>query len=175
MRMRYTYPALLSVFALIAVLTVVDLAADLEEGARLLHVTVELSVIVASVGSAALVVRYLFLQLREARAEASDLSIRLQSTHNEAQRWRREAQDLLKGLGAAMDRQFEAWGLTIAEKEVALLLLKGLTHKEIAGIRDVSEATARQQARAVYRKAGVAGRRELAAFFLEDLALPLQR
>ncbi len=39
-------------------------------------------------------------------------------------------------------------------------------------LRGISEATTRQQARAVYRKAGVAGRNDLAAFFLEDLALP---
>jgi DNA-binding NarL/FixJ family response regulator len=55
---------------------------------------------------------------------------------------------------------------------VASLLLKGLSHKEIAEVRRVSEATARQQARAVYKKAGLSGRNELAAFFLEDLLLP---
>ena len=53
-----------------------------------------------------------------------------------------------------------------------MLLLKGLSHKEVALARAISDATARQQAVAVYRKAGVAGRSELAAFFLEDLALP---
>ncbi len=39
--------------------------------------------------------------------------------------------------------------------------------------RDVTEATARQQARSVYRKAGLTGRHDLAAFFLEDLLLPI--
>jgi DNA-binding NarL/FixJ family response regulator len=62
--------------------------------------------------------------------------------------------------------------LSPAEKEVALLLLKGLAHKEIAQARSITEATARQQARAVYKKAGLAGRNDLAAFFLEDLLLP---
>jgi DNA-binding NarL/FixJ family response regulator len=52
-------------------------------------------------------------------------------------------------------------------------LLKGLSHKEVAIIRDVSDATIRQQARSIYQKAGVAGRHELAAFFLEDLTLPI--
>jgi hypothetical protein len=42
----------------------------------------------------------------------------------------------------------------------------------VPSIRAVSEATARQQAAAVYRKAGVAGRHDLAAFFLEDLLAP---
>ena len=39
----------------------------------------------------------------------------------------------------------------------------------------VTEATARQQARAVYKKAGLSGRNDLAAFSLEDLWLPGER
>jgi DNA-binding CsgD family transcriptional regulator len=72
----------------------------------------------------------------------------------------------------AIDVQLERWSLSPAEKETALLLLKGLGHKEIAQVLDKSERTVRQQAMAVYRKAGLAGRAELAAFFLEDLLLP---
>jgi DNA-binding CsgD family transcriptional regulator len=44
--------------------------------------------------------------------------------------------------------------------------------KEIADARGTAERTARQQALAVYRKAGLGGRAELSAFFLEDLLLP---
>ncbi|MEY3046615.1 MAG: hypothetical protein RL242_3457, partial [Pseudomonadota bacterium] len=53
-----------------------------------------------------------------------------------------------------------------------LLLLKGLSFKEIAELRQTSERTVRQQAGEVYRKSGLGGRNELAAFFLEDLLLP---
>jgi len=87
-------------------------------------------------------------------------------------RWRAEAEEALRGLGAAIDRQFERWGLSPAEREVALHLLKGLSLKDAALERKTSERTVRQQALAVYRKAGLAGRAELAAFFLEDLLLP---
>jgi DNA-binding NarL/FixJ family response regulator len=59
-----------------------------------------------------------------------------------------------------------------AEREVGLLLLKGLSHKEIAGVLDKSERTVRQQSLGIYKKAGLAGRAELSAFFLEDLLLP---
>jgi len=68
-----------------------------------------------------------------------------------------------------------ASALTPAEREIALLLLKGLSHKEIATIRSVSETTVRQQARSLYRKAGLSGRNELAAFFLEDLLGPREQ
>ncbi|MFA9412961.1 MAG: helix-turn-helix transcriptional regulator [Deltaproteobacteria bacterium] len=46
--------------------------------------------------------------------------------------------------------------------------------KEVASVRSVSDATARQQVRAVYKKAGLSGRHDLAAFFLEDLMLPAE-
>ncbi|HET7294732.1 MAG TPA: helix-turn-helix transcriptional regulator [Vicinamibacteria bacterium] len=71
-----------------------------------------------------------------------------------------------------MDRQFERWGLTEAECEVAVLLLKGLSHKEIAQQRGTGDGTVRQQALSVYQKSGADGRAGLAAFFLQDLALP---
>lgn len=87
----------------------------------------------------------------------------------EASSWRQEARDALVGLSDAIDRQFTRWELTQAEREVALLLLKGLSHKEIATVRGTSERTVRQQSLTVYRKSEVAGRAELSAFFLEDL------
>ena len=83
-----------------------------------------------------------------------------------------EAESLLRGVGEQIDRQFEEWDLTAAEQEVALLMLKGLRHKEIASVRDTSERTVRQQALAIYKKAGLDGRTDLAAFFLEDLLQP---
>jgi DNA-binding CsgD family transcriptional regulator len=64
--------------------------------------------------------------------------------------------------------QFEAWGLTRSEQEVALLLLKGLSLQEIAAVRDTREKTVRQHASHVYGKAGLEGRHALAAWFLED-------
>jgi DNA-binding NarL/FixJ family response regulator len=121
--------------------------------------------------------RKLVLALRQKRAaedEARRLAERLEVTAADATRWRNEARDLLAGLGAALDQQFDRWGLSPAEKEVGLLLLKGLSHKEVATTRSVTEATARQQARSLYKKAGLAGRHDLAAFFLEDLMLPTE-
>ncbi len=91
----------------------------------------------------------------------------------QGQRWREDARTLLKGLGDAIDEQFTRWNLTEAEREVALLLLKGLSLKEIAQIRSTSERTIRAQAQSLYGKAGVTGRAALSAFFLEDLLAPI--
>ncbi len=47
--------------------------------------------------------------------------------------------------------------------------------KEVAEIRGTVEKTARAQSMSIYSKAGLSGRSELAAFFLEDLLLPTQK
>ncbi|WP_370693518.1 helix-turn-helix transcriptional regulator [Pseudoalteromonas sp. 1_MG-2023] len=49
-----------------------------------------------------------------------------------------------------------------------MLLLKGLSFKEISAIRHTKEKTVRQQASVIYSKANVEGRHEFAAWFLED-------
>lgn len=97
----------------------------------------------------------------------------LEMARLQGQQWRSEARTLLNGLGDAIDEQFKRWNLTEAEREVALLLLKGLSLKEIAQVRSTSERTIRAQARALYGKAGVTGRASLSAFFLEDLLAPI--
>ncbi len=91
----------------------------------------------------------------------------------QGERWRSEARTLLTGLGEAIDAQFTRWNLTDAEREVALLLLKGLSLKEVAAVRAATERTIRAQAQAIYAKAGVSGRASLSAFFLEDLLAPM--
>ena len=90
----------------------------------------------------------------------------------EAERWRAESRRHVDGLAKAIDQQLSRWHLSAAEKEVAFLLLKGYGLKEIARARNTSEKTARAQSAAIYAKAGLSGRSELAAFFLEDLLVP---
>lgn len=138
---------------------------------------------------AAVIGALVLLDLGEARYRTlGALSQHLQRAHAETAGWRALAlraeatlalrtQEALalrneEGLGAAIDSSFADWQLTPAESEVALLLLKGLSHKEVASARDSSERTVRQQARSVYRKAGLGGRACLSAFFLEDLLAP---
>jgi DNA-binding CsgD family transcriptional regulator len=80
-----------------------------------------------------------------------------------------------KSLGAAtlirqlIDEQFALWHLSQSEKDVALLLIKGFSMKEIAEIRSTQEKTVRQQAMSIYKKSSLSGRQQLAAFFLEDI------
>ena len=91
---------------------------------------------------------------------------------DERDAWRASAQNALEGLGRAIDDQFGAWELTAAERDVAIRLLKGHSHKQIAADTGRSERTVRQHGGAVYAKSRLGGRAELAAYFLEDLMLP---
>jgi DNA-binding NarL/FixJ family response regulator len=93
----------------------------------------------------------------------------------EVERWKVESQKFIEGLSAAIDGQLARWSLSPSEKDVALLLLKGLSLKEIAQLRETAEKTVRSQSVAIYSKSGLAGRSELAAFFLEDLLGPQNR
>lgn len=74
--------------------------------------------------------------------------------------------------GAFMDlltARLEEWGLTPAEKDVALFAIKGLSTADIAVLRATSEGTVKAQTNAIYRKAGVTGRPQLLSLFIDDL------
>jgi DNA-binding CsgD family transcriptional regulator len=110
------------------------------------------------------------------RSARSTVSLResLEAQRAERDAWKASAEAALEGLGRAIDSQFRSWHLTPTEREIALLLLKGYGHKEIAALTGRSERTVRQHAGVVYEKAGIAGRAELAAYFLHDLMLPAE-
>lgn len=116
----------------------------------------------------------LWLGWWHAERSVEELRRRLEARKEERDAWRARAREALEGLAEVIDDQFRDWELTPAEREVALLLLKGYSHKQVAHATDRSERTARQHASSVYRKAGLSGRAELAAYFLEDLMLPAE-
>ena len=165
-------PTLIAIFLIIATLVLVDVAADISEETTLNHIILESVIALAALSAVVILTWRVVGEARKARRRAAELGDHLESTRQAAEQWRNEAQSLLRGLGAQIDSQFVRWELSGAEKEVALFLLKGYSHRDIAKFRQVSEATARQQARAVYKKAGMTGRHDLSGFFLEDLALP---
>ncbi|RIA56280.1 helix-turn-helix transcriptional regulator [Dichotomicrobium thermohalophilum] len=72
-------------------------------------------------------------------------------------------------LGELIETTFEAWGLTAAESEVALLTLKGFDVAEIARLRGAAAGTVRAQLTRVYSKAGVSSRAQFISLFIEDL------
>jgi len=157
----------------VAVLSIIvggtaDLVMDKPETWLSFHVVFEVTML----AGALLMATTLWLGWWRSERAAAALRSRLEEHEEERDRWRATSREALEGLGRAIDAQFARWGLTPAEREVALLLLKGYGHKQIAARTGRSERTARQHAGVVYEKAGLGGRAELAAFFLQDLMLP---
>lgn len=88
------------------------------------------------------------------------------------QRQLRAEHDLRRASSAFMDvveDSFDDWGLTPAERDVALFAIKGLSTQEIAALRATSEGTVKAQTNAIYRKAGVSGRSQLLSLFIDVL------
>ena len=146
----------------------IDLALDRPKEWLSFHVIYEMALVLGALGTAVWLAR----EWRGAVAANRELRLSLAERKVERDAWRASAEQALAGLGAAIDAQFGAWGLTPAEREVALLVLQGHGHKEIAVRTGRSERTVRQHAAAAYEKAGLGGRAELAAFFLEGVMLP---
>ncbi|NUN06947.1 MAG: hypothetical protein HUU57_14440 [Bdellovibrio sp.] len=165
---RHERFVIISILSIVAVMVSFDLFTDSEEGVAVWHVLVE-----GGAGLAALLGIFYFMQdsfnLKHKLTDSLNENLQLKK---EASDWKVEAQKYIEGLSQSIDQQLSRWHLTAAEKEVALLLLKGLSLKEIAEIRNTTEKTARVQSIAVYSKSGLSGRSELAAFFLEDLLQP---
>jgi DNA-binding CsgD family transcriptional regulator len=85
----------------------------------------------------------------------------------------RRAEEALRRASTAfmevLEERFSEWGLTPAERDVALFAIKGLSTQEIASMRSTSEGTVKAQTNAIYRKAGVSGRPQLLSLFIDDL------
>ena len=123
--------------------------------------------ICATVGVALLIQR-----MQAQHEERMELIRNLEIARTEGEEWRTKVQNHLAGIKAEMENQFQVWGMTAAERDIGLLMLKGLSHKEIAGLRDTTDATVRQQAQSIYRKADLPGKTAFSAYFLEDLMTP---
>ena len=123
---------------------------------------------IASAVGVALLVQRMHSQHEEKMTLIRDLEI----ARVEGQGWREKVQKNLNGIQVEMDRQFDHWGMTAAERDVAMLILKGLSHKEIAALRGTSEGTVRQQAQSIYFKSDLPGKTAFSAYFLEDLFTP---
>jgi DNA-binding NarL/FixJ family response regulator len=150
MNLKNLFPIIILILA--TVFFAYDITSDLLDGDEaLLHIIIELVVFLA-------ISMVLFRELHR-------LSLLKKELSEERVRTARLSGELL----AVMRNQFVKWELSPSENEIALLLIKGLSMKEIAEARQVKEKTIRQQATSVYSKSGCAGRHELVAHFIEDL------
>ncbi|HSG49499.1 MAG TPA: LuxR C-terminal-related transcriptional regulator [Longimicrobiales bacterium] len=156
------------IFLLITVAASADMAMDRPTTLWSVHILAEATLVLVSLGAAS----YLAWGWYSTLGDVRTLEAAVEERRAERDAWRRQASQALQGLSVAMNTQFDTWELTDAERETALMLLKGFSHKRIGKLTDRSERTVRQHSVAVYRKSGLAGRSELAGFFLEGVLLP---
>jgi DNA-binding NarL/FixJ family response regulator len=152
------------ILLIIMCLNFFDVLTDISLGVPEWHILSEsIIVIVSGIGA-------LFL-IKDIRARTSDIA-RLKKELLISDDKFRDISDEMKNArheySAVIQSQFAQWSLTPSEQNVAMLLLKGLSFKEISGVRNTKEKTVRQQASVIYSKASVEGRHEFAAWFLED-------
>ncbi len=152
-RRAITLAAIILLQALCAIFFVGDVIFDLSHGDHLddLHLILEA---VAALALCAGVI-YLMRELRDLlnRMAAMELGIRAA---------RGEMADLI-------DAFFDQWRLTPSEREIALMVLKGIDNDSIAKMRGTAQGTVRAQCTRIYAKAQVDGRPQLLSIFMEEL------
>lgn len=155
----------IGVLAVICVGGISDLILDQPSSWWSAHVLLELVLITAS----ATLAIALWMRWREVTTELHRARRSLTEREEERAAWQATAEAALRGLRDAVTVHMTRWGLTPTEREVAILLLQGLGHKQIAARTGRSERTVRQHAVSVYDKSGLDGRAALAGFFLRGL------
>jgi DNA-binding CsgD family transcriptional regulator len=138
---------------------VFDIASDIYE--RIIAINMpsllDLAHLVFEIFSAAaliLAIRILLRQLRWLRARNSEQSKSLSFLRGEMDSFARS--------------KFDQWNLTLAERDIAMYMLKGLSIAEIAAARSTAEGTIKAQTSNIFRKTGVASRMELMSLFMDE-------
>lgn len=163
--MKQRYPIFITLFFF--VFSVVDIWWEYSQGQNLQHLGFEFFIcFIAALWS---------LYLWSSWIKTDRLLIQEKNSYLELnaeyQNWREKNKKTLQDMHSVITGQFDRWELTPAERDVALLLLKGLSFKDVAELRGSAEKTIRQHALKIYQKSGLPGRTELFAFFFEDLFL----
>ncbi|MEP4892510.1 MAG: LuxR C-terminal-related transcriptional regulator [Aliiglaciecola sp.] len=148
----------------IMVLNAMDVFVDITLNVPLWHVLGETIIVIVSAIGALLLIHDLRLRSRS----LNRLATKLKDANLQIQTLSGEMESERKHYGQVIQAQFNDWNLTLGEQQVAILILKGLSLKEIASVRETKEATVRQQASSLYQKSNLHGRHELSAWFLED-------
>jgi len=149
---------------IIALTNLVDFVADFQEGSDLYHILLEAVIVILSM----LGITWLIHEVVSRRRQMEQLKIKLEKSNQSLAASRKHIKKLGQEYLKVIQAQFSEWRLSPSEKEVAILLLKGLSFEEIASVRQTKEKTVRQQASSIYRKSGLSGRHEFAAWFFED-------
>ncbi len=153
-----------AVLSVIMALNLVDVITDIGLGVPRWHIIEESIIVLAS----ALGVIYLLWEMRQRTRKLEQLAHNLSKADRDLADITDAMQTARREYSEVIQQQFNQWQLTKSEQQVAILMLKGLSFREIASLRETREKTVRQQASTIYAKSGLDGRHTFSAWFLED-------
>jgi DNA-binding NarL/FixJ family response regulator len=156
--------AIAAILGVIMLLNLADVVTDVSLGVPRWHILEEIIIVLA----AAFGMLYLILEMRRRTKQLDQLKLTLSDSDQQLAHITNEMRSARHKYSEVIHQQFDQWQLTVSEQQVAMLLLKGLSFKEISAVRNTKEKTVRQQASAIYAKSGVDGRHAFSAWFLED-------
>lgn len=87
----------------------------------------------------------------------------------ERDRARAELRSLRGDFDRILQAHFSLWNLTPAQRDIALLTLRGLPIERIAQLRGSAPGTVKAHLNAIYRAGGFHTRSELVGFFMDEL------
>ncbi|WP_138933445.1 helix-turn-helix transcriptional regulator [Roseovarius arcticus] len=139
--------------SLCALFFIGDVISDLRAGMGPydMHFALEAMASVALVGGVA----FMMVELRRLLARMDDMDAGLKVARGQ--------------MAEVMDDFFDDWNLTAAERDVALMILKGLDNEAIAQVRTTASGTVRAQTTSIYSKSGTHGRAQFTSLFMEEL------
>ena len=137
--------------ALAAAFFVTDMIAEILRDGFVVHNALETAATLALVGG--VIVGAVELRSVLRRVDAADASL----------------MEAKAAFSARVYRRFDEWALTPAEREIALLMLKGFETPEIADLRKTAQGTVRAQVSRIYEKSRKSGRGQFAATFIDVL------
>ncbi|WP_306114952.1 MULTISPECIES: helix-turn-helix transcriptional regulator [unclassified Roseovarius] len=152
-RRAFALAGIIMLQALCALFFIGDVIVDLSRGGHLqdLHLGLETLAAVALIGG----VFFLMLELRRVLERMNEMESGLKIA-------RGKMLDVTYGF-------FEEWKLTEAERDVAIMILKGLDNETIAQVRNTATGTVRAQATSIYSKSDTHGRAQFVSLFMEEL------
>lgn len=156
-------------FLLIMILASFDIWFDFQHGIPFRHLIFEASVFFVSLVGFNYFLSRTLKSSQNQKEFVAKLEQRVSDREQKLSELDRKLKSFKDAFSQDIERTFSKWRLTKAERQVAALLLKGLSIKEIAAVRKANENTVRSQCTSLYKKSKLANRSQLSSYFFDDL------
>jgi DNA-binding CsgD family transcriptional regulator len=152
----------------IFLLVVLKISLNILTGANIFNIFFDLVLELAILGLVIMMVNFVWKYFRDEEQTREIIRHDLEATKKIAQAFEKKSQGLVKEFQSYVHHEFNQWQLSQSEKEISLLILEGLSSKDMSQKRFTSERTIRNQCAAIYQKSKLAGKNDFCAYFLKE-------